>query len=194
MEITTDLIKQLRDITGVSVMQCKKALEESGGDIEKAQVVLRKASAAIALKKGDRTLGAGVAAAYVHAGGQVVGAIVLGCETDFVSKNEDFAKLAYDIAMHVAAMGPQFKTRDDVQESDIAAARSVFEAEAASVSEAFRAKAVEGKLESYLSEKVLMNQPFVKDGSVTVGELVSQAVQKFGEKVDVVRFERLSVQ
>jgi elongation factor Ts len=193
MEITTDLIKQLRDLTGVSVMQCKKALEESGGDMEKAQVVLRKASAAIALKKGDRTLGAGTAAAYVHAGGQVVGAVVLGCETDFVSKNADFAKLAYDIAMHVAAMGPQFKNRDDVKESDIAAARSVFESEAASVSEAFRAKAVEGKLESYLSEKVLMNQPFVKDGSVTIGELISQAVQKFGEKVDVVRFERLSV-
>lgn len=193
MEITTDIIKELRDITGVSVMQCKKALVEADGDIEKAKVILRKSSAAIALKKGDRTLGAGVAASYVHAGGQVVGAVVLGCETDFVSKNEEFSKLAYDIAMHVAAMAPQFKTRDDVQESDIAAARSVFESEAANVAEAFRAKAVDGKLDSYLSERVLMNQPFVKDGSVTVGELISQAVQKFGEKVELVRFVRLSV-
>ena len=193
MEITTELIKELRDITGVSVMQCKKALEEAGGDIEKAKVILRKSSAAIAQKKGDRELGAGVAAAYVHAGGQVVGAIVLGCETDFVAKNEEFPKLAYDIAMHVAAMAPQFKTRDDVKESDIIAARTVFEEEASSVNESFRAKAVEGKLEGYLAEKVLMNQAFVKDPSVTVGELISQAVQKFGEKIDVVRFERLSV-
>lgn len=193
MEVTTDIIKQLRDITGVSVMQCKKALEEAGGDIEKAKVILRKSSAAIAQKKGDRELGAGVAAAYVHAGGQVVGAIVLGCETDFVAKHEEFPKLAYDIAMHVAAMAPQFKTRDDVKESDIAAARAVFEEEAANVNESFRAKAVEGKLDSYLAEKVLMDQSFVKDPSVTVGELISQAVQKFGEKIEVVRFERLSV-
>src|SRR5580658_9603175 len=110
-------LKQLRDETGVSIMQCKKALEEAGGDIEKAKVILRKQSAAIASKKSDRALGAGVAAAYTHAGGQVVGAVVLGCETDFVSKNEAFSKLAYDIAMQVAAMNPQFRSREDVKES-----------------------------------------------------------------------------
>src|SRR5262250_1821473 len=102
-EITTEVIKELRDVTGVSIMQCKKALEEAGGDIEKAKVILRKQSAIAASKKSDRTLGAGTAAAYVHAGGQVVGAVVLASETDFVSKNEEFGKLAYDIAMHVAA-------------------------------------------------------------------------------------------
>jgi elongation factor Ts len=190
---TTEEIKQLRDLTGVSVMQCKKALEEAEGDIEKAKVILRKASAAIATKKADRELGAGVAAAYTHAGGAVVGAVVLACETDFVSKNEEFAKLAYDIAMHVAAMKPQFATRDQVKESDIAAAKSVFEGEVANVPEAAREKALQGKIDSYLKEKVLMDQPFVKNGDVTIGELVSQAVQKFGEKVEVVRFERLSV-
>src|SRR3989338_376474 len=105
----SDTLKQLRDETGVSIMQCKKALEESGGDIEKAKIVLRKHSSAIASKKSDRALGAGVASAYIHAGGSVVGAVVLACETDFVSKNEEFAKLAYGIAMHVAAMNPQFK-------------------------------------------------------------------------------------
>lgn len=190
---TTEEIKALRDETGVSVMQCKKALEEAGGDMEKAKVILRKASAAIAAKKGDRELGAGVAAAYTHAGGAVVGAVVLASETDFVSKNEDFGKLAYDIAMHVAAMAPQFKTREDVKESDIAAARSVFEGEVANLPEAVREKALQGKLDSYLKEKVLMEQPFVKDAAVTVGEMISQAIQKFGEKVELVRFERLSV-
>jgi elongation factor Ts len=190
---TTEEIKQLRDLTGVSIMQCKKALEEAGGDMEKAKVILRKASAAIAAKKADRELGAGVAAAYTHAGGAVVGAIVLACETDFVSKNEEFSKLAYDIAMHVAAMKPQFKSRDEVQESDIAAAKSVFEGEVANVPEDKREKALQGKLDSYLKDRVLTEQPFVKDGSVTIGELITQASQKFGEKVEIVRVERLSV-
>lgn len=190
---TTEEIKQLRDLTGVSVMQCKKALEEAGGDMEKAKVILRKASAAIASKKADRELGAGIAAAYTHAGGAVVGAVVLACETDFVSKNEEFGKLAYDIAMHVAAMNPQFKSRDEVKDADIAAAKSVFEGEVQNVPADKREKALQGKIDSYLKDKVLLDQPFVKNPEVTIGELITQAVQKFGEKVEVVRFDRLSV-
>ncbi|HEY4522667.1 MAG TPA: elongation factor Ts [Candidatus Paceibacterota bacterium] len=193
MEITTDTIKSLRDETGVSIMQCKKALEEAGGDVEKAKVILRKQSAAIASKKADRTLGAGVVAAYTHAGGAVVGAVVLACETDFVSKNEEFSKLAYDIAMHVAAMNPQFRSRDDVQEADVKAAREVFTTEAANVPEAAREKAITGKMDSFLRERVLLEQPFVKDGNITIRELIDTAVQKFGEKIELVRFERLSV-
>lgn len=193
MEITTEIIKSLRDETGVSVMQCKRALEEAGGDIEKAKVILRKASAAIASKKADRELGAGIAAAYTHAGGAVVAAVVLACETDFVSKNEEFGKLAYDIAMHIAAMNPQFKTREDVKEEDIRAAREVFLSEVANVSEANRDKALAGKIDSYLAERVLLDQSFVKDPSVTIRELISTAVQKFGEKVEIVKFTRLSV-
>lgn len=192
MAVSSDLVK-LREETGVSIMQCKKALEEAGGDVEKAKVILRKVSAAIASKKADRTLGAGVAAAYTHAGGAVVGAVVLACETDFVSKNEDFQRLAYDIAMHVAAMNPQFRSRDDVKDDDLKAARSVFEKEVENVPEAARPKALEGKVNSFLSEKVLLEQPFVKDGTTTVGGLLNSAVQKFGEKVEIVRFERLSV-
>jgi elongation factor Ts len=191
--VTTEEIKTLRDVTGVSIMQCKKALEEAGGDMEKAKVILRKASAISALKKADRELGAGIAAAYTHAGGSVVSAVVLACETDFVSKNEDFGKLARDIAMHVAAMAPQFKSRDDVQESDLVAARAVFEGEAATINEANRAKAIEGKIESYLRERVLLEQSFIKDPSITIKGLIEGAVQKFGEKVELVRFERLSV-
>ena len=193
MAITTEVIKELRDMTGVSVMQCKKALEDAGGDIAKAQVILRKISAQVASKKSDRTLGAGVAAAYTHAGGAVVGAVVLASETDFVSKNAEFGKLAYDIAMHVAAMAPQFKTRDDVKPEDIKAATEVFAKEVANIPEAKRDVALQGKIDSYLKDKVLLDQPFVKNGEVTVGELISQAVQKFGEKIEVVRMERLSV-
>ena len=193
MEITTEMIKELRDETGVSVMQCKKALEEADGDIEKAKVILRKQSSAIANKKADRSLGAGVASAYTHAGGSVVAAVVLACETDFVSKNEEFQKLAYNIAMHIAAMNPTFRSRDDVKESDLKAAREVFEKEAANIPEVARTKAVEGKLESYLRDKVLLDQPFVKDPTITIGGLIDSAIQKFGEKIELVRFERLSV-
>lgn len=193
MAVTTDTIKQLRDTTGVSVMQCKKALEEAGGDMEKAIVILRKIAAAGAGKKSDRVLGAGVAAAYTHAGGQVVAAIVLGCETDFVSRNPEFQKIAYDIAMHVAAMQPQFISKDQVKESDIAKAREVFTEEAANVKEEMRAKVVEGKLDSFLKEKVLLDQPFVKDGDITVRQLIENGIQKFGEKIEIVRMERLSV-
>jgi len=174
-------------------MQCKKALEEAGGDIEKAKVILRKQSSAIASKKSDRALGAGVAAAYTHAGGSVVAAVVLACETDFVSKNEEFSQLAYGIAMHIAAMNPTFLSRDDVKEEDLKAARAVFAEEAAKIPENVRAKAIEGKVDSYLGERVLLEQPYVKDPGITIRELIDGAVQKFGEKVELVRFERLSV-
>ncbi|HEY4516631.1 MAG TPA: elongation factor Ts [Candidatus Paceibacterota bacterium] len=193
MEITTELIKLLRDETGVSIMQCKKALEASHGDMEKAKVILRKQSSAAATKKADRALGSGIAAAYTHAGGSVVGAVVLACETDFVSRNEEFSKLAYSIAMHVAAMDPVWISRKDVSEEDTKAARSVFEEQVAKLPEAARGKALEGKLESFVGERVLLEQSFVKDPSVTVRELIEQAIQKFGEKIEVVRFDRLSV-
>ncbi len=193
MKITTEFIKQLRDATGVSIMQCKKALEEAGGDMEKAKVILRKQSSASASKKADRALGAGIAAAYTHAGGSVVAALVLACETDFVAKNEEFGKLAYSIAMHVAAMDPVWVSRKDVSEEDTKAARTVFEEQVGKLPEASRGKALDGKLESFVGERVLLEQPFVKDASITVRELIEQAVQKFGEKIEVVRFERLSV-
>ncbi|NBV76783.1 elongation factor Ts [bacterium] len=192
-EITTDVIKALRDETKVSVMQCKKALEEAGGDVEKAKVILRKISAQASAKKADRELGAGTAAAYVHAGGQVVGAVVLSCETDFVSKNEEFMKLAKDIAMHVAAMAPQFLNRDQVRDEDTKAAKEVFMGEVANIPEGKREVALQGKIDSYLKDKVLLDQPFVKDPAVTIQGLLDNAVQKFGEKTVITRFERLSV-
>ena len=194
MEITTDIVKKLRDETGVSIMQCKKALEEAGGDLEKAKIILRKQSSAIATKKADRALGAGTVSAYVHAGGSVVGAVVLASETDFVSKTDDFKKLAYEIAMQVAATNPVWIDRKEVTEDDLKTAREVFTQEVANVPEAARAKALEGKIDSFVAERVLLNQPFIKDTSITIRELIDQAIQKFGEKIQVVRFERLSVQ
>jgi len=193
MGITTDDVKKLREETGVSIMQCKKALEGAGGDIEKAKVILRKESANTAAKKSERSLGAGVAAAYVHAGGSVVGAVVLSSETDFVAKNEEFAKLAYDIAMHVAAMSPQFISKDEVKDEDIAAAKSVFEGEVSDKPAEMQKKIVQGKIDAFLNEKVLLDQPFVKDGSKTIKILIDEAIQKFGEKIQISRFERLSV-
>lgn len=190
---TTEEIKKLREETGVSVMQCKKALEEAAGDPEKAKVILRKVSADIAAKKADRTLGSGVASAYVHTGGSVVGAVVLSCETDFVAKNEEFAALAYDIAMHVAAMNPAFISRDEVTDEDIQGVREVFEKEAADTPDDVRDRVIEGKIDSYLKEKVLLEQPFVRDPNTTVRELIESATQKFGEKTAVTRIERLAV-
>lgn len=183
----------MRDATGVSIMQCKKALEEAGGDIEKAKVILRKISAAAAAKKSDRELKSGAVQAYIHAGNTVAAVAVLACETDFVAKNEEFVKLAYNIALHVAAMAPQFGKREEVTDADVAAAKAVFEEEAGDKPEDMREKIVQGKLDSYLSEKVLVEQPFVKDPSMTVGQLIDQASQKFGEKVELVQFSRFSL-
>jgi elongation factor Ts len=196
MEITTELIKALRDETGVSVMQVKKALEESGGDMDKARMALRKKSGEIAAKKGDRTLGAGAIAAYIHAGGTVGAMVELACETDFVAKNEDFKKLAYDIAMHIAAMNPKYNRVEDVGAEDKEKAKAFFVDEVAKTMEgkpeAIKEKALQGKLDAYLKEQTLYEQPFVKDPNITIGNMVSGAVQKFGEKTEITRYTRFA--
>ena len=191
--ISTEQVKELRDRTGVSVMQCKKALEEAGGDIEKAVVILRKVSGGMGAKKADRSFGAGTIQSYVHANGSVAAMVELNCETDFVSGNEEFKAIARDIAMHVAATNPKFLKREDVTEVDMKAAREVFEAEAKDKPEAMRAKIVEGKLATYLAEMVLLDQPFIKNPEVTIQGLVDGAMQKFGEKVAVGRFIRYKI-
>lgn len=191
--VTTDLIKELRDATGVSVMQCKKALEEAGGDKAKALVILKKKGAEAAAKKGDRTLAAGVVVAYVHSTGSVGAMVELACETDFVSKNPEFKALAYDIAMHIAASKPEFLKKEDITEADKAVASSVFEKEVEGKPAEMKAKILEGKLAAYFADRVLLEQPFIKNPELTVGGLISQAVQKFGEKTELVRFARFGV-
>ncbi|MBA3550611.1 elongation factor Ts [Patescibacteria group bacterium] len=164
--VTTEQIKDLRDKTGVSVMQCKKALEEAGGDMEKALVILQTKSKDIASKKSDRTFGAGVVASYVHAS-QTMGALVeLVCETDFVSKNDEFKALARDIAMHITAANPAFLKATDITDAE---------------------KVAEAK------DRILLDQNFVKNPDITISGLVDSAIQKFGEKIEIARFVRFGV-
>ncbi|HVT74916.1 MAG TPA: translation elongation factor Ts [Candidatus Paceibacterota bacterium] len=188
--VTSDQIKELRESTGVSVMQCKKALEEAQGDMAKAIVILKKKGAEAAAKKGDRTLAATQIAAYVHSTG-IVGVLVeLGCETDFVAKNPEFKQLTYDVAMHIAASKPEFVKKEDINADARAVAESVFEKEVEGKPADMKAKILEGKLAAYFSERVLLDQPFIKNPELTIAGLLSQAVQKFGEKIEVVRFTR----
>ncbi len=188
--VTTDAIKELREATGVSVMQCKKALEEAGGDKEKALIILKKKGAEASAKKGDRTLAATQVAAYVHSTG-IVGVLVeLACETDFVAKNPEFKQLGYDIAMHIAALKPEFNKKEDITDADRATAESVFAQEVEGKPVDMKAKILEGKLAAYFADRVLQDQPFIKNPDLTIAGLVSSAVQKFGEKIEIVRFTR----
>jgi elongation factor Ts len=193
MAITTEQVKELRDATGVSIMQCKKALEEAEGDMEKAAMLLRKQSAKAASKKGDRTLGAGVVASYIHAGGSVGSMVELMCETDFVAKNEEFVSLAHEIAMQIAATSPEFKSRDEISEEVKAKAAEIFAEEAEGKPEDIKAKIIEGKLDSYFGEKTLLEQSFIKNPDITIGKMVEEAIQKFGEKVEIGRMARFGV-
>ena len=192
-KITTEQVKELRDTTGISVMQCKKALEEAGGDREKALVILRKKSGEISSKKGDRTFGAGTVQAYIHATGNVAAMVELNCETDFVSSNEEFKALARDIAMHITATNPKFVKKEDVTEADQKVAKEVFLEEVKDKPAAMKEKILEGKLNTYFSEMVLLNQPFIKNPDLTIQTLVDSAVQKFGEKIAVGRFIRYKI-
>ncbi|MFA5987482.1 MAG: elongation factor Ts [Candidatus Paceibacterota bacterium] len=193
--ITTEQIKQLRDDTGVSVMQCKKALEEAGGDMVKALAVLKKKSSDIATKKSDRALKAGVVAAYIHSNGTLGAMVELNCETDFVAKNEEFKALAYDIAMHVAAANPEFVKADDVPEEAKSKMIELFkeEVEKSGKPKEIQAKMLDGKVSTYLKERTLVDQPFIKNPDETIGDLVKKAVQKFGENTSIGKIARFSV-
>lgn len=193
--ITTEQIKALRDSTGISVMQCKKALEEAEGDMEKAAAILKKKAGAAAAKKSDRSLGSGVVCSYVHSNNIVGVLLELACETDFVAKNTDFKPLAYDIAMHVAGMSPEYVSETDITDDAKAKAADLFtkEVEESKKPEDIKKKMLEGKLQAYFNERVLMNQPFIKNPDVTIKDLLNDATHKFGERVEVVRFVRYEV-
>jgi len=192
-EITTEQIKALRDDTGISIMQCKKALVEAGGDMEKAKVMLAKQSRAAADKKSDRELNSGTVASYIHAGGTVGGMVELLCETDFVAKNEEFQALAYDLAMQVAAVAPEYKTVEDIDADSKAKATEVFAEEVKDKPEEMQAKILDGKIAAYFKEKVLLEQSFVKNPEKAIKEMLDEATQKFGEKVEISRFQRFSI-
>jgi len=193
MEITTEIIKKLRDETGVSVMQCKKALEEAGGDLEKAKIILRKISKQSADKKSARTFGSGLVVSYVHGNGSVGALVELLCETDFVARNEEFAVLAKDIAMHVTALAPEYLKMEDVKEEDKIKAKELFEKDLGDKTKEIRDKILEGKLSAYFGEKVLLEQAFIKNPEIKIKSLIEQAVQKFGERTEIGRFVRFSI-
>lgn len=193
MEITSAQLKELRDKTGISVMQCKKALEEAGGDMDKAVIILKKKRSEAADKKSDRELGAGAVGSYVHNTNEVAAMVLLACETDFVSKNQEFVQLARDIAMHIAATNPTYIAKAEIPAEALKKAEEVFRAEVADKPAEMQDKIVEGKMASYFKEQILLEQSFIKNPDTTIAEMITGAVQKFGENVSVVRFSRLSV-
>lgn len=192
MEITTEMVKALRDQTGISVMQCKQALEEAGGDMKKVLLILSKKSGAIAAKKGDRTLGAGAVSTYTHANNEIGSMVVLRSETDFVSKNEDFTALARELALQVAATNPQYVKREDIPTEKLAEIQELFVKEVEGKPENMKATILKGKVDAYLKNIVLMEQAYIKDPEKTVRELILGAVQKFGERVEIEKFARFS--
>lgn len=193
--ITTEQIKELRELTGISVMQCKKALEEAEGDKEKALLILRKKSGDIATKKGDRELGAGVVESYIHSN-KTVGALVeLSCETDFVARNEEFVTMARDIAMHITATNPEYVDETEITEDVRGKVIDMFkkEVEESGKPAEIKEKMMEGKLAGYFGERMLLAQSFVKNPDITIKQLIDGGVQKFGEKIAVTRFSRFAV-
>ena len=192
----TDDVKKLRDHTGVSVMQCKQALDEAGGDYDKALIILQKKAGAIAEKKADRELGAGAIAAYVHSNKEVGAMVVLHSETDFVAKNEEFVALAYDIAMHIAATNPKYVKREDVDEKELAAIKETLSQEVAKEAgdkpADIQEKILSGKIDSYLKMQILLEQEFIKDQEKTIQDLLTAATQKFGERIEVGEVKRFS--
>ena len=193
MEITTTQLKELRDKTGISVMQCKKALEEAGGDMEKAVIILKKRRSEAAEKKSDRELGAGTIGYYLHNTNEVASLVLLASETDFVAKNEEFIALAREIAMQVTATSPTYIKREDVPEATIEKAKEVFKTEVQDKPADMQEKILEGKLAAYFKEQILLEQPFVKNPDVTIKDMITGAIHKFGENISVVKISRLSV-
>ncbi|HYC34355.1 MAG TPA: translation elongation factor Ts [Candidatus Paceibacterota bacterium] len=190
--ISIEQVKELRDKTGISIMQCRKALEDAGGDMEKAIVMLRKKGAEIAEKKSDRALGAGIIGSYVHSTGTTGAMLELWCETDFVSKNEDFKTLARDIAMQVVASNPEFVDSAQIPADAREKAKEVFQKEVEGKPENMKEQILSGKIEAYFKDKVLMDQPFIKNPDLTVTQMLQNATQKFGEKVQIGRFVRFT--
>lgn len=190
-----DKIKQLREQTGVSMMECKKALERSGGDIEKACLILKKISLETAEKKSEREVGAGIIESYIHANGKIGVLVDLRCETDFVARNVEFKKLAHNIAMQVAGLKARFISKDDVPEEIKEELKKVFKKEADNLNKPpeIIQKIVDGKIDAILKEQVLLEQPFVKNQDITISELLKESVQKFGENIKIARFSRFEI-
>ena len=190
-----ELIKKLRDETGCSIGECKKALEKGNGDIEKAKNILSLSAAKTAAKKAARQTTEGIIAAYLHSNKKIGVLVELLCETDFVAKNELFYELAHSIAMHIAAMAPRYLTIDDAPEDVKKALQIQAEEEVATLGKSSKIaqNIVSGKVHAYFAAESLLSQPYIKDQDKTVGELIQEAIGKFGENIKVHRFIRFEL-
>jgi elongation factor Ts len=195
MAITSKMVKDLRDKTQAGMMDCKKALEKTDGDMEKAVDLLRQKGLAVAAKRAGRATSEGVIETYIHAGGKLGVMVELGCETDFVAKNDDFREFARDIAMHIAASNPVAITRENVPEEVVTREKEIYVQQAldSGKPEAIVEKMVTGKVEKYLAEIALMEQKFVKNPDLSVQDLLNELVAKMGENISIKRFARFQV-
>lgn len=194
-EITAQLVKQLRERTGAGMMECKSALTEAKGDLAEAEVVLRKRGMASASKKSARATRQGVIGTYIHPGAQLGVMLEINCESDFVARTEDFQQLVHDVAMQIAAADPQFIRKEDVTEAALDKEREIQRARALAEGKPEKVvdKIVEGRMSKYFEEVCLYEQPFIKENSVTIGQMIATKIAKVGENITVSRFARFKV-
>ena len=195
MQVTPQLVKELRERTGAGMMDCKRALVDTEGDVEKAIDLLRKQGMATAAKKAGRVAAEGIVGSYIHAGGRIGVLLEVNCETDFVARTDDFQALVKDLAMHIAAADPRVVGRDEVTDDILESERAIYREQAieSGKPENVVDRIVEGKIEKFYSESVLMEQAFIKNPDVTVQEMVTAVVAKLGENIQVRRFARFKV-
>jgi elongation factor Ts len=195
VKIDAKQVKELREKSGAPMGDCLKALQEAKGDMENAFVVLRKRGMASAAKKASRTTNEGAVGTYIHAGGKIGVMIEVNCESDFVARTDDFQTLLKDIAMHIAAVDPRYVRKEDVTAADLAREKDIYSAQAAATGKPAQVieKIVEGKMSKFYEEVCLLQQPFIKEPSVTIEELIKQKIAKLGENISVSRFARFKV-
>ncbi len=194
-EITMEMIKKLREKTAAGMMDCKKALEEAGGDMEKAVDILRQKGLAVAAKRAGKATKEGVVAAYIHANKKLGAMVEVNCETDFVARTEEFQKFAYELAMHIAAANPICVSREEMPEEVLNREKEIYVAQAkeSGKPEHVIEKIVQGKLEKFFKESVLLEQPFVKNPDLTIQDLLNELMTKTGERIQIKRFTRYMV-
>ncbi len=195
MAITAKMVQELRTKTGAGIMDCKRALTETEGDLEKAVEALRKKGLAAAAKKASRITSEGLVASYIHGGGRIGVLVEVNCETDFVARTEQFQQLVKDISMHIAASNPQYLKREDVPEDVLAKEREIYRAQFQDSGKPEKVidKIVDGKLEKYFSDVCLYEQAFVKDPDRTVQQLVTETIAQLGENLNIRRFARFAL-
>lgn len=193
MAITADLVKKLREKTNAPMMDCKKALEESNGDLETATDILRKRGQIVALKKAGRCAKEGATASYIHSNSKIGVLVEVNCETDFVARSDDFKQFIKDVSMHIAATSPSYVTREEVPAHIIEKEKSILKETVKGKPENVIEKIVQGKLEKFYSEVCLIDQPFVKDDKITIKDYLGTLIGKVGENILIRRFVRFQV-